>query len=182
MNTPRWTTLLAAAAMAAALAAPWAGATTREDTTAGLVLRGEGVLRYALFVDVYRARLYATPEVGPDRLLDPAVPKRLELTYLTEIERDLFVEAATTVLERQHPPETLARLRPGLDALHAAYRDVGPGDVYTLVHVPGVGAWLELNDQELHRFDDERLAQAYFGIWLGEDPISPKLKRKLLRG
>lgn len=162
----------------------WSAAAYGTRASAGFggewVLRGEGVLRYAFVIDVYRARLYTPTHVQAERVLSDDVAKRLELTYFTDIEREILVEAANTVLARQLPTRLLEALAPELEALHAAYRDVEPGDQYTLVYSPGDGGRLMLNDEEVFRIEDNRVAQAYFGIWLGEEPISRSLRRKLL--
>jgi Chalcone isomerase-like len=75
--------------------------------------------------------------------------------------------------------ETLSA-RPGLDRLNAWYRDVEPGDRYSLTYVPGVGTELALNDQRLGVIDGAHFADAYFRIWHGDRPIDASLRDRLL--
>ncbi|MFM8357803.1 MAG: chalcone isomerase family protein, partial [Verrucomicrobiota bacterium] len=66
------------------------------------------------------------------------------------------------------------------DRLNRAYRDIRPGDRYTLTYLPGRGTTLRLNDTELVTIEGADFAGAYFRIWLGDDPISPALRDQLL--
>jgi hypothetical protein len=76
---------------------------------------------------------------------------------------------------------TLIRLRPRLDQLNALYRDVEPGDRYSLTYVPDWGTELALNGVPLGRIPGADLAAAVFAIWLGDQPMDEPLKRRLLK-
>jgi hypothetical protein len=144
-----------------------------------LPLRGVGLLRWKKVVKGYVAGLYVAEGTRPEAVLGD-VPKRLELEYFWSIEADAFGAAADRLLSGRLDPETLTSLRPRLDALHRLYRDVEPGDRYALTYVPGRGTELALNGEPLGRVPGADFASAYFGIWLGEDPLDDTLRRKLL--
>lgn len=143
-------------------------------------LRSVALLRYLRFIKVYVAALYLPPEVKATEVLAD-VPKRLEIAYLVAIGRSDFVKAATTVLEGNLTPAERTELQERLDALHAAYRDVQPGDRYALTYSPGRGTELALNGTPLITVAGADFAHAYFGIWLGRNPIDAQLRRDLLR-
>lgn len=148
------------------------------DTT--LVRLGEGTAHYARFIPVYDAALYIDQDAGAEALFDPGVAKRLDIVYRTSIKASDMITAAERTLARQHPDATLARWRDEIDALHAAYRDVQSGDRYALVFQPGDGLWLEFNGEPVTRVPAAEFAQLYLGIWLGDQPLSERLKQALI--
>lgn len=144
-------------------------------------LRNAALLRYLKFIKAYVAALYVPEGVKADDVLAD-VPKRLELSYLVSIKGPDFHKGAAPVLERNQTPADLARLRGRLDRINAAYKDVTPGDRYSLTYLPGRGTELALNGTPLIVIEGADFAAAYFGIWLGREPIDEKLKRDLLKG
>lgn len=147
---------------------------------ASLPIKGTGLLRYGGLIKVYAAALYCPTDIGQDELLDPSVPKRLELAYFVNLNRENFIEAAEVILEKQHGKSGLAALQPSLDKLHQMFVDVQSGDRYSITYLPGQGLMLERNGQYAGMVADTGLGTAYFGIWLGEPPISPGLKKDLI--
>jgi hypothetical protein len=107
------------------------------------------------------------------------VPKRLELNYFWSIDAADFGRAGDEILKRNVDDGTLAALRPRLDQINAWYRDVKPGDRYSLTYLPGIGAELALNGTEIGVIDGADFANAYFRIWLGEDPIDANFREQL---
>ena len=143
-------------------------------------LRNAALLRYLRVIKAYVAALYLPEGVKAEAVLSD-VPKRLELSYLVSIRGPDFDKGAAPVLARNQTPAELSRLQGRLDKLNAAYRDVKPGDRYSLTYLPGRGTELALNGSPLIVIEGADFAAAYFGIWLGRDPIDEKLKRNLLR-
>jgi len=157
--------------------ANFAAQTTLER--ASLERKNQSVLRY-LWVDVYAAALYAEPNVSAVQALDPQRSKRLELYYFRKIQRDDVIEAAWTTLSRQHDTATLARLRSDLDALHASFLDINPGDRYALNYNANSGLSLERNGKTAFASNNPELASAYLGIWLAPNGLSDSLRSSLL--
>ena len=146
-----------------------------------LALQGVALLRWLGLIDVYVAAYYAPPGAdGHDPLAD--MPKRLDIGYLVSIDGAEFSKAAQVILERNLTPEMMTRLQPKFDRIAAAYRDVKPEDRYTLTYLPGAGTELRLNDTLLTVIEGADFAAAYFGIWLGKDPIDQAMRRQLLAG
>ncbi|MBC7962013.1 MAG: chalcone isomerase family protein [Steroidobacteraceae bacterium] len=157
--------------------------TFAESAQAGpvaLSLHNSALLRYLKVIKAYVAALYLPKGVEPGLVLSD-VPKRLELNYLVPIKGPDFGKGAEPTLERNQTPAELARLRSRIDRINAVYRDVKPGDRYALTYLPGKGTELALNGAPLVVIEGADFAAAYFGIWLGREPIDEKLKRGLLR-
>lgn len=149
------------------------------DTT--VPLRNAALLRYLFVLKAYVAALYLPADVVPEQVLAD-VPKRLEISYLVAIRGEDFDKGASPVLRRNLSPADLERLQGRLDRLNAAYRDVQPGDRYALSYLPGRGTELSLNGTPLVTIEGADFAAAYFGVWLGSEPIDADLKKSLLKG
>ena len=146
---------------------------------ASLPLRGVGLLVYRWVIKGYVAALYLPADVPSTQVLSD-VPKRLELEYFWQIDGADFGPAAESIMQRQFDARTLAPLRDRIELLHAAYRDVEPGDRYVLEYVPGNGTTLSLNGEEIIATPGADFAAVYFAVWLGSDPIDTSLRRQLL--
>lgn len=148
---------------------------------ADVPLRNAALLRYLYFLKAYVAALYLPAEVTPQQALSD-VPKRLEISYLVAIRGEDFDKGAAPVLRRNLSTVELARLEERLARLNAAYRDVKPGDRYALSYDPARGTELSLNGTPLVTIEGADFAAAYFGVWLGREPIDADLKKALLKG
>jgi hypothetical protein len=142
-------------------------------------IRGASLLRWLNIFKVYVAALYLPENSSPnDALAD--IPKRLEISYLVSIPGPDFGKGAEAILERNNSPDVLARLQSRIDQLNAVYRDVKPGDRYALTYVPGQGTELSYNGRPLITIEGADFAAAYFGIWLGKDPIDQEMRNRLI--
>ncbi|MEK1904939.1 MAG: chalcone isomerase family protein [Pseudomonas sp.] len=155
-------------------------ATTYQQDGSTLQRKNQAVLDY-LWVDVYAAAFYSAVELSPRQTLQQQAGQRLELYYFRDIARSDVIKAAWLTLERQHAPAELQRLRTQVDALHATFRDIRPGDRYALNYSPRSGLSLERNGSTVFRSDNAELARAYLGIWLAPDGLSEQLRDELLR-
>ena len=144
-------------------------------------IRGVALLRWLTIFKVYVAALYLPENGAPDDFLAD-IPKRLEISYLVSIPGPDFGKGAEAILERNNSPDVLARLQGRIDQLNAVYRDVKPGDRYALTYVPGQGTELSYNGQPLITIEGADFAAAYFGIWLGKDPIDQEMRNRLIDG
>jgi hypothetical protein len=147
------------------------------DTT--LQLSCVGLLRYKVVIKAYVTALYVGEGAATDEVLAD-VPKRLELSYFWSISGADFGKAGDQILAENIDAQTLAALRPRLDRINEWYRDVKPGDRYSLTYVPGAGTELALNGNRLGVIEGADFAAAYFRIWLGDSPIDTRLRDQLL--
>ncbi len=143
-------------------------------------LRNAALYRYLSLISVYAAGLYLPAEAGGD-FCRPDTPKRLELSYLVEIAAADFARSANHVLAKNLSAEDAAALADRIEALHSAYRDVEEGDRYSLTYIPDQGTELALNGSVLVKIEGADFACAYFGIWLGPEPIDDGLRDRLLQ-
>ena len=148
-----------------------------EDTQ--LTLSGYGLLRYMVFIKAYVGALYLPESPNSDDVLS-AVPKRLELQYFHNIKREDFATATRQKIADNTTAEEQAAIQAGIDRLAQMYRDVSPGDRYSLTYIPSVGTELALNGEPLGTIPSEAFARAVFSIWLGQDPIDSGFRDRLL--
>lgn len=149
------------------------------DRRDDLKLLGAGVLRKGLVFKVYAAAIYVD-EDGIDRPNLSGIAKRLDIHYFHNTPKKYMISAAEKALRDNLDTEEYERLQPVMDRLHEAYVDGRAGAVASLVHRPGKGLSYLFNDQELLAIADDRFAEAYFTIWLGERPSSRTMKKALL--
>ena len=84
-------------------------------------------------------------------------------------------------LQTQFSEDQLRPLDAKIRDFHRLYRDVGKSDRYAMTYHPDRGLTLELNGEKLGSVPGARFARTYLSIWLGDDPVSPAMKRKLLQ-
>jgi hypothetical protein len=143
-------------------------------------LRNAALYRYLSLISVYAAGLYLPSEAEGD-FCRADTPKRLELSYLVEIAAADFARSASHVLAKNLSSRDAAALADRIETLHRAYRDVEKGDRYSLTYIPEEGTELALNGNVLAKVDGADFACAYFGIWLGPEPLDDGLRDRLLR-
>ncbi len=141
--------------------------------------KNQALLTY-LWADVYSAAFYAEAGINPSQAVSQPATQRLELYYYRDIAKEDVVKAAWVTLERQHSAAQLEKLKPEVDALHATFRDIRPGDRYALNYSPQTGLSLERNGSLVYSSKDDELARAYLGIWLAPEGLSDKLREQLL--
>ncbi len=140
---------------------------------------GQPTFRWMRVVNVYDAALHIGAGHDTSKPLSGA-PLRLAIHYRRDFTAAEIAKGGDALLQRNVPADILETLRPRLDQLNRAYRDVKSGDTYVLAYLPGKGTFLRLNGTDLVTIEGEDFANACFRIWLGEDPISVSLRDQLL--
>ena len=144
-----------------------------------LSIRGTGLFRYMVFIKAYVGALYMLDGVPSEDVLTDT-PRRLEIEYFHSIEGEDFGAASNKIMSRNVEPGVFKDLKPRLDKLNALYRDVRPGDRYSLTYVPGKGTELALNQNPLGIVEGADFASAIFAMWLGDQPMNNSFKEQLL--
>ena len=144
-----------------------------------LKLSGVAVLKWAMLFDVYAGALYL-PRGVPGQIWSNDIPKRLELSYFREIEGKGFAEASDKLLQDNLLPADYQALEKRLQTFYRFFRDVKPGDRYSINYLPEKGTELRFNENPLGHVPGADFAAAYFGIWLGDEPISKDFRDLLL--
>lgn len=152
------------------------------DPADGLVVWGEGNVRYMGFVRVYDAELLAPADAVLTDVLQARRSFCLRLTYSVNLTAENFITAAEEILSRQYSPGELASYRSQIEQLHQAYRDVAKGDRYWLCYDDASQSTrLILNDEVLASIFSPEFAVLYAGIWLdAENPLDAGLRKRLL--
>ena len=155
------------------------GSTSLTEDGARFELAGMATFRWMSALKVYDATLHVGAEETPARALSD-VPLRLRFVYHRGFTAEEIAKGGDKLLSRNVDAATLAALRERLDLINRSYRDVKPGDSYTLTYVPGKGTTLRLNDAVLVTIPGQDFYAAYFRIWLGDNPISKPMRDALL--
>ena len=132
---------------------------------------GSGQFRYWGFL-VYDASLWS-----PQGQYRPNEPFALSLRYARAVSKSDIVKASIDQMRDQgvavdRHPEWTVQLSKVMESVEA-------GDTLTGVYTPGQGAVFFYNDGLTGQVD-ERLAQAFFAIWLDPKTSQPKLRQALL--
>lgn len=149
--------------------------------TTQLKLTGVAVLKWALLFDVYAGAFYL-PEGTAGRTWSKDVPKRLELSYFQKFSAEDFTSTSDKLLRDKLPAAEYQALAEQLSRFYRLFRDIKPGDRYSLTYRPGNGTELRLNHQLLGGVPGAEFALAYFGLWLGSRPINEAFRDRLLGG
>ncbi|MCG6911235.1 MAG: chalcone isomerase family protein [Deltaproteobacteria bacterium] len=144
-----------------------------------LPVRGTGLFRYLGFIKAYVGALYMPDDISPERVLAD-IPKRLEIEYFHAIKGEDFGAATNKILSQNLDAATLERLMPRVELHNNLYRDVKPGDRYTLTYMPGRGTELALNGEPLGMIEGKDFASAIYAMWLGDKPMNKSFKRQLM--
>jgi len=140
-----------------------------------------------LFLDVYQASLFVDKHANfkdddsqklQQTLLADSTPLKLKLCYAREVTPSQFIEGANHVLPKNISP----LLKEQVDALHSRYQTVQKGDCYELVYTPNnLQTELRLNNKPVFDTQVKGFKALYFGVWLGDNPLSESLKASLLK-
>lgn len=141
---------------------------------------GTASFTWLMFFKVYDAALYLEPGEAPAQCLSPEVARALVVEYARSVEAKTLIQAADKVLRESYGEDLLRRFESELERMNAVYRDVGPGDRYSLAYDPQKGTTLFLNDEALVTVEGSEFASYYFSIWLGDHPAARSLRRDLL--
>jgi len=132
---------------------------------AKLALTGAAVLKWGLLFDVYAGAFYLPVGITGSKWTDD-VPKRLELSYFRNFKAEDFSSTSDKLLQQ----------------FYQLFRDIKPGDRYSLTYRPEIGTELRHNGELLGAAPGADFAVAYLGIWLGPQPINESFRDHLLKG
>ncbi len=151
-----------------------------QSTRGEIELKSTATATWLVFIDIYDAALYASPNADPGTLLVGDMPFSLEIHYKVSLSKAQLIEGADVALGRQHSKQQIARYKTDVDALHNYYRDVAKGDRFRLDISNDTGLALFFNGVLLYRNSDVGFAKYYVGLWLAENPLSNAVRQGLL--
>ena len=144
-----------------------------------LRLFSTAILRVGLVFKVYGAALYLPEDRRVERVLDSDVARRLVVYYLHDTPRERMIDTAEATLRKNLSEAAYKSIEERLKILHAAVSDRKSGDRSSLTYLPGRGLRFAVNDVVQCTIEGADFAAAYFGVWLGEQPSSRRVKRQL---
>lgn len=144
-----------------------------------LQIRGAGLFRFMRVIKAYVGALYMLEGIPSENVLTDT-PKRLEIEYFHAIKAEDFGSASNKILAQNVGAEEFERLKSRLEQQNALYKDVQPGDRYSISYVPGKGTELALNGKSLGVIQGADFASALYAMWLGKKPMNKSFKRQLL--
>jgi len=147
-----------------------------------LTLNGAG-LRSMFVFDVYVAALYtASASSDADAIINDTQPRVISLTLLRDVDAASLLGSLKTGLRDNHTSTALAELESAIQSLEQVVSTIGNGQKGHAIQIvlDADGVTLSLNDKELGRIADPRMAAAMLRIWLGEHPTQSSLKKELL--
>jgi Chalcone isomerase-like len=149
-----------------------------------LLLNGAGI-RYRFVVKVYTAGLYLPAKADtPEKVLEMAGPKRLQIQMLREIDGNTLGKLFTRGMEDNSTRAEFAKAIPGtlrLSEMFVAKKKLVAGENFTVEWVPGVGTNILVNGQQQGEpIKEPEFFQSMMKIWLGNKPADDLLKAALL--
>lgn len=148
-----------------------------QDTA--LAVCGEAAIKAWRFIHVGQASLLSrTCEDLDERQL--TAPLVLHFDYQRSIPASAFRRAGATLIERNIDQQALDAIADRLQRFNQGYRDIAPGDRYTLRYTLEGQLQMWLNGELLAQEYGNDLARAYLSIWFGEHPYSARMKQALL--
>lgn len=140
-----------------------------------LKIVGQATAYWAKWIPIYDATLSVGDKTNLKNLLSDKTAVELELCYRRELTADNFIDAANEALPKNLSPSILKAVK----KLHQSYESVKSSDCYQLSYHPLTGTQLKLNHQLKFVDQTPGFKAAYFGIWLGENPLSDQVKSNL---
>jgi len=139
---------------------------------------GQATAYWAGLIPVYDAQLWVSDITTYPNLLSDQTPLRLELCYHVALSKENFIKAAKKGLPNPLSPSHIE----AVNQLHLAYENVTAGDCYQLSYDAMNGTQLRLNNQLKFQTKTPGFKTLYFGLWLGQHPLSDTVKTTLLKG
>lgn len=134
---------------------------------------GQGVLTY-LFWDIYEVSLYA-----PNGIWTADKPFALRLLYLRKLEGKKIADHSVKAM-RQQGSNNETQLTAWHTQLRTIFPDVEHGISLTGVKTATEATIFYQGNKEIGRITDAEFSRAFFNIWLGENTLTPHLRRQLL--
>jgi hypothetical protein len=156
-----------------------------EEAHQDLVLNGAGV-RTKFLMKVYAIGLYL-PEKNHhgDEVLALKAPKRVLISILMhEITSEQFMNALRDKLSSDLTPAEMKAMQASLGQINEimhAVKTLKKGQVVSLDFLPGQGTRVVVNGEIRGNYiPGEDFYRALLSGWIGDNPVSEKLKRSLL--
>ncbi|MBI9075859.1 MAG: chalcone isomerase family protein [Desulfatibacillum sp.] len=151
------------------------------DDSTSLVLNGAG-FRTKYFFDIYVGALYLMgKETNPEKIIlaDEYMGVRMHFTF-RKVKHETLKEILKTGFSKATKGDT-SSIQSQIDHLFALLpQEFLKNDIVDLLYVPGRGIVTHINGKYAGECAGLDFKQAVFAIWLGEEPVTEKLKAEML--
>lgn len=149
-----------------------------------LQLNGAG-LRTRAFFKVYAAGLYVPQKShSAAALLAQQGPRRVAMTMLRDVDGDTISGALSDGLKANHSESQLAALAKQIAMLQANLKAIGEareGNQIQYEYTPEAGTRILVNGQQKgSAIMGADFFTAVLRVWIGDEPVDPRLKEELL--
>lgn len=153
----------------------------KTDSGVEMKLNGAGI-RSKFFFDIYIAELYLEePSTDVEKILASDGNRRMVMHFLyKEVGKDKIVEGWNEGFAANSSPETVTALQARIDSFNEMFADMKEGDRIELDYVPAKGTVVKVTGVEKGVIEGKDFNDALLLIWLGEKPVTSKLKEQLL--
>jgi hypothetical protein len=150
-----------------------------------LVLNGAG-LRTKLFFKIYVAAIYLSEKrTTADAIISDSNPQRLDLHFLRDLSDDQLLGAFIEAIKANNTNLEMTALDASIKQMSELFhqvKEVKSGDVITLDYLPASGTRISVNNVVRGTIAGDLFHRALLKAWLGDHPVQPDLKQKLLGG
>jgi len=152
---------------------------TADGTT--LILNGAGI-RTKFFFDIYIAELYMQhPSSSAEKVVADSGAKQIVMHFLySEVSEEKLVDAWNEGFADNTGADVLSGLQGRIDQFNDFFVAVKKGDVITLAYSPNTGTTVTIAGVKKGVVEGKDFNDALLRIWLGKEPVTSSLKKKLL--
>ena len=153
----------------------------KADEATDLILNGAG-FRTKYFFNIYVGALYLREkESNPETIIksDEYMGVRMHFTF-RKVNHDTLVEILETGFDKATNGDT-SGIQSQIDHLFALLpQEFRKNDIVDLLYIPGRGIVTHINGRYAGECPGLDFKQAVFAIWLGDKPVTEKLKAEML--
>jgi len=146
-----------------------------------LVLNGAGI-RKKFFMNIYIGALYLESRTEDAKaILDGTGPASVLMHFLyDEVSKNKITDGWIDGLEKNTSHEEMQALEERLAQFNKLFRTVHRGDVIRIDYLPDEGTQVRINGEWRGTVEGNDFFRALLSVWLGENPVTPSLRSKML--
>jgi hypothetical protein len=148
-----------------------------------LTLNGHGN-RIKFFMKVYESSLYLeSPSNNAEKIINNDVPMSIRIDVISSLVTPEAMKAALNEGLEKSTGKNTTPIKKEIDQLNATFNsDVGSGDFYEFIYLPDSGVHVLKNSNYIDTIPGVEFKNAFFGIFLSNNPIQKSLKKAMLGG
>ena len=158
-----------------------ADSVTQTPGTPALKLNGAGI-RTKFFMDIYIGALYLTqPASQAKSVLNDPGPKRVLMHFLyKEVSREKLVDGWNDGFRANTPDAGFLKLKDRIDKFNAMMQTVKAGEEIVIDFLADKTTVVTIKGEKKGTIIGSDFQSALLNIWLGNEPVTEKLKKAML--